>query len=56
MSVALEVLVLLALVLLNGVLAGAEIAIVSIRKTRVQELMDRGSSSARAVFRLRQEP
>ena len=56
MSVALEVLVLLALVLLNGVLAGAEIAIVSIRKTRVQELMDRGSSSARAVFRLRQQP
>ena len=56
MGVALEVLVLVALVLLNGVLAGAEIAIVSMRKTRVQELVDRGSSSARAVLRLRQEP
>jgi putative hemolysin len=56
MSVALEMLVLLALVLLNGVLAGAEIAIVSMRKTRVQELVDRGSASALAVLRLRQEP
>jgi putative hemolysin len=56
MSVALEVLVLLALVLLNGVLAGAEIAIVSMRKTRVQELVDRGSKSALAVFRLRKQP
>jgi putative hemolysin len=56
MSVVLEVLVLLALVLLNGVLAGAEIAIVSIRKTRLQELVERGSSAARAVLRLRQQP
>lgn len=49
-------LVLLALVLLNGVLAGAEIAIVSIRKTRLNELVDGGSSAARAVLRLRQQP
>lgn len=56
MSVTLEVLVLLALVFLNGVLAGAEIAIVSIRKTRLQELAAHGSTSARAVLRLRQEP
>ncbi|MDP2273868.1 MAG: hemolysin family protein [Archangium sp.] len=56
MGLALEVLVLLALVLVNGVLAGAEIAIVSMRKTRLKELVDRGSSSARAVMRLRQHP
>lgn len=56
MGVALEVLVLLALVLINGVLAGAEIAIVSIRKTRLKELVDGGSPAARAVMRLRQHP
>ena len=56
MGLALEVLVLLALVLVNGVLAGAEIAIVSMRKTRLKELVDRGSSAARAVLRLRQHP
>ncbi|MDP1828134.1 MAG: hemolysin family protein [Archangium sp.] len=56
MGVTVEVLVLLALVLANGVLAGAEIAIVSIRKTRLQELVDGGSSAAKAVLRLRQQP
>lgn len=56
MGLALEVLVLLALVLVNGVLAGAEIAIVSLRRTRLKELVDRGSSAARAVQRLRQHP
>lgn len=56
MGVTLEVLVLLALVLVNGVLAGAEIAIVSIRKTRVQELVDGGSAAAKAVQRLRGQP
>lgn len=56
MTVALEVVVLFALVLLNGVLAGAEIAIVSMRKTRLQELVDRGSKSAHAVLKLRQQP
>src|SRR4051812_37634496 len=56
MSVAQEVMVLFGLVLLNGVLAGAEMAIVSIRKTRLHELVDRGHKSARAVLRLRDRP
>ncbi|MEQ1505733.1 MAG: hemolysin family protein [Myxococcota bacterium] len=46
----------LALILLNGVFSGAEIAILSIRRTRLQELLDGGSSSARWVAALRHDP
>ena len=56
MGVPLELLVLLLLVLINGVLAGAEIALVTVRKTRLQELAARGSDSARAVMKLREQP
>src|SRR5690349_10615983 len=52
----LELLLLLGLVLLNGVLAGAEIAIVSLRRTRLQELVESGSGAARAVQKLREQP
>jgi putative hemolysin len=48
-------LVILLLVLANGFLAGAEIAIVAIRKTRLAELAER-SAAARAVERLRGTP
>jgi putative hemolysin len=48
--------VILALVLANGVFAGAEIAIISIRKTRLAQLVDEGLAAARAVKRLRDEP
>jgi putative hemolysin len=51
-----EFLVILALVLLNGVFSGAEIAVLSLRKTRLAELVEAGSHSARAVSRLRQNP
>ena len=44
------------LVLLNGVFAGAEIAILTIRNTRLQQLVDNGSRRARAVFDLRNQP
>jgi putative hemolysin len=40
----------------NGVLAGAEIAVVALRKTRIRELVDGGSGSARAVQALREQP
>lgn len=49
-------LVIAILVLLNGVLAGAEIAIVSIRKTRLLELVERGATWARAAQALRDNP
>lgn len=51
-----ESLVIVALVLLNGVFSGAEIAIRSLRKTRLAELVAEGSLSARAVARLRDNP
>lgn len=46
----------LGLILLNGVFAGAEIAVISLRKTRLQELLDSGSRSARWVAQLRHDP
>lgn len=55
-AIASEVLVILLLVLLNGVLAGAEIAIVGVRRTRLSELVEQGHGGARAVQRLRDKP
>ena len=54
--VAVEILIILGLVVFNGVLAGSEIAIVSLRKTRLKELLDSGSRGARAVSKLRENP
>lgn len=51
-----EILIVLALVLANGVFAGAEIAIISLRKTRLRELAQSGSASALAVEALRGRP
>lgn len=47
---------LLSLPLLNGVFSGAEIAILSIRRTRLQELAENGSGAAVAVSDLRANP
>src|SRR5688500_11697302 len=51
-----ECLVILALTLANGFFAGAEIAVVSLRKSRLQQLAEEGHRSALAVFALRQHP
>lgn len=51
-----EFIVILLLILANGVLAGAEIATISIRRTRLAELVDSGRASAAAVARLRANP
>jgi putative hemolysin len=51
-----EIAIILALVAANGVFAGAEIAIISVRKTRLAQLVDEGRSSARAVRQLRDQP
>lgn len=48
--------ILLALVLLNGYFASAEIALLSVRKTRLRELADEGSNAARKALRLREQP
>ena len=44
------------LAVLNGVLSGAEIAIVAARKTNLEQLAREGSSAAKAVLRLRAQP
>lgn len=51
-----ELLIILALVLVNGVFAGAEIAVLSLRKTRVRELAEEGSARAAAILALRSQP
>ncbi len=51
-----EIAIILALVLANGVFAGAEIAIISLRKTRLSQLVDEGRASALAVKHLRDHP
>ena len=44
------------MILANGVFAGAEIAILAVRKTRLKERVDEGSGTAKAVKRLRDQP
>src|SRR5690606_10950571 len=51
-----ELLIVLALILANGLFAGAEIAVISVRKSLVQERAGRGERGARAVQRLREQP
>ena len=51
-----EILVILALVLLNGLLSGAEMAIVSVRRSRLEELVAAGKTGAAAARKLREEP
>jgi putative hemolysin len=48
-----ELFIILALILINGLLAGAEIAIVSLRAGRVQELASNGSRAGVALAKLR---
>lgn len=56
LSILLNLLIVTLLTIGNGVFAGAEIAIISVRKTRLSELQDQGSSGASAVFGLRENP
>lgn len=55
-SVALEFLIILALVLTNGVFAMAEISVISVRKTRLQELANQGNDKARVALELSNSP
>jgi putative hemolysin len=51
-----ELLVILLLVLANGIFSGAEIAVITMRKTRLRELAEEGSSRAKALLWLRSHP
>src|SRR3954470_20643684 len=53
---AFEVLTILALILANGLLAGAEIAVVSVRKSRLAALLAEKRGGARALSSLRRNP
>jgi len=55
-SIALEVIVLLVLIMINGLLAMAEIAVVSARKARLQEMANQGDEKARTALELANEP
>src|SRR5574338_1025957 len=51
-AIAGELLVIIVLILVNGAFAGAEIALVSMRRSRLQELVDAGNARAGAVAAL----
>ena len=56
MRVGLEVVIILALLIANGVFAMAEIAIVAARKNRLKKLADAGDASAKAALELASAP
>lgn len=51
-----EIFILFALIVLNGVFAMSEIALVTARKARLQRLVDEGDSSAIAAIKLGEDP
>lgn len=51
-----EIAVLVALILLNGLFAMSEIALVTARRARLQKLVDEGDSSAAAAIKLGEDP
>lgn len=55
-SVAWEILIIFLLLIANGIFAMAEIAVISARKTRLQQLAEAGSVKARAALALANEP
>src|SRR5690606_8552469 len=56
MTYLLEIAIILALVILNGMLAMSEFAIISAQMTRLQERADAGSSGARVALELAAAP
>ena len=51
-----DLLLILLLIVANGVFAGAEIAVVALRRSRVLELVEAGRRGARSVLALRSDP
>ncbi len=52
----LELVVILSLILANGFFAASEIAMIAVRKSRIETLLERGYRSAAAVARLKNDP
>jgi putative hemolysin len=55
-SVILDLALILVLILVNSFFAAAEIAIVSVRKSRLRQLAEEGNKQAESVLRLSEEP
>ena len=55
-DVVVELLVILLLVLIEAVFVAAEIALITIRRSRVEQLIDEGHRGARRVRRLIEDP
>jgi putative hemolysin len=51
-----EILLILALILANGVFSGSEIAVVSARKVRLEQLASQGNVGAQMALRLANAP
>jgi putative hemolysin len=51
-----EIVIIALLVVLNGILVAAEIALVTVRRSRLQQLVDEGRAGAKRVDRLISEP
>lgn len=51
-----EILLIAVLILLNGYLAGTEIAVVTARKSHIKQMAESGSKKARIFLRLKEEP
>src|SRR5512143_1896584 len=47
--IASELIIVLLLVLANGVFAGAELSLLTVRKTRLRELLDEGNGAAKLI-------
>jgi CBS domain containing-hemolysin-like protein len=56
MTVLLELLAVALLILLNGFFVAGEYALVTVRRTRVKELADEGSRTARSVVKITSDP
>lgn len=51
-----EILLIALLILLNGYLAGTEIAVVTARKSRIQKLVEAGNKNAKIFLKFKEEP
>ncbi|MEB3178500.1 MAG: hemolysin family protein [Nostocaceae cyanobacterium] len=55
-SITLEILIILVLIIANGIFSMSEMAVVSARKVRLQQLANQGDAKARAALKLAESP
>ena len=51
-----EILFIALLIFINGYLSGSEIAVVTARKSRIKEMVEKGSKRAKVFLKLKEEP